>query len=225
MYQTYTWSRKEYFAAALAAAAWLALAVCYYRLYTAYDGAVRSNAAYFLTYSGVQTVCASLSITPKEPDRSSVLYRLTSLFFICIAAAGVGLVVHEPAYLSPVNLLMFQLYGALIILVMILLYGRWKRRAAALNSLSRRLLFSAGSCLYIMATICAYLLLFQPLPLREAETVGAAYGMDYIGRLTGGREKHPLGVYWFSDHERHANPEEYTYLYIDVLTHEIVPEP
>ncbi len=209
--------------ALLAGVCWTALAGVFYWLHRAYDGAIYSGALCLLVLLLAQLVSAFTTQTPHaapQPNSNALGSRLCVLLFFCLIAIilGTGL---SRGLLTLSFLPIFFLVGLVLPALAIFFCFRCRKKWVNVPATTAsRLLFCCALCLYLLGMVFLYLMIFQPLPLSDAQEIAAARDFEYVGHLSGDNSQ-PLGLYWFVNDrdlsEYHAD------LYFDVLTGEEVP--
>ena len=207
----------------LAGVSWLAACIFFYWLYTAYDGAVKSDIVFFLLYPLLVLLLKGLGVEPvynQPPNPNSLVARISFLLLFCLIFAFFALLIQNPYELSRYLFLCFAILASGL-----LFFELHSQKNEAVTSASNPILemcrFEIIFMPILILTALCYLAVVHPMPLTEAKAV-APQDMTYISLSRYGQDGHPLGIYRFSDYK--TNPtNQLHYFCIDVLTGEEVP--
>lgn len=207
----------------LAGVSWLTACIFFYWLYTAYDGAVKSDIVlFFLLYPLLVLLLKGLGVEPvynQPPNPNSLVARISFLLLFCLIFAFFALLIKNPYELSRYLFLCFAILASGL-----LFFELRSQKNEAVASASDPILemcrFEIIFMPILILTALCYLAVVQPTPLATAKAV-APQDMTYISLSRYGQDGHPLGIYWFSDYKVN-NTMHLNYFYVDVLTGEEV---
>ena len=99
----------------LAGVSWLAACIFFYWLYTAYDGAVKSDIVFFLLYPLLVLLLKGLGVEPvynQPPNPNSLVARISFLLLFCLIFAFFALFIQNPYELSRYLFLCFAILAS-----------------------------------------------------------------------------------------------------------------